>query len=352
MATPPFLPDETKPADDDIVSQYPAVERAFRDIVETWLLVNHDTSGLHKWVTMPEQGSKPTSAANRGYLYTKDVSAVTELFYEDSGGTETQITTGGVIQFDLVNDTTPQQGGVLDTNSFAINESEGGPVASATTTDIWSTTGNTVHITGSTTIASFGTAPRVGARRWIIFDGGPTLTHGVNLRLPAGLDATMAAEDIALVYADTVTQFDIILFRRSGVAARGRATQAEMEAASDDNAQVTPVNLKWHPGVANAWVYFEGDAATPNSTKVSYNIGTIVDNGAGSYTVPFIVDQSTATYPVAVNGSNESSGDETLQGGTVSAVNLATGSFRLDTENAAGAQTDMGEVSAIIMGDL
>ncbi len=97
MATPPFLPDETKPADSDIVSQYPAVERAFRDIVETWLLVDHDTAGEHAQVTLPERGSDPTPVTDVGFLYTKNDGGDTELYYADAASNVVQVTLGGAI---------------------------------------------------------------------------------------------------------------------------------------------------------------------------------------------------------------------------------------------------------------
>jgi hypothetical protein len=53
--------------------------------------------GEHKWVTLREQGAAPSNVANKGFLYTKDVSGATELFYEDDDGTEIQLTNGGSI---------------------------------------------------------------------------------------------------------------------------------------------------------------------------------------------------------------------------------------------------------------
>lgn len=47
MASPPFNIAETTPGDSDIVSQFPAAERTFRDIVEDWIRVEHGTSGHH-----------------------------------------------------------------------------------------------------------------------------------------------------------------------------------------------------------------------------------------------------------------------------------------------------------------
>lgn len=97
-----------------------------------------------------------------------------------------------------------------------IEFAEGAAVASATTTDIWGgDDGNTVHVTGTTTITSFGTAPQAGASRRVIFDGALILTHGANLNLPGGLNITTAAGDSCVVYADTTTQLDIFDYTKA-----------------------------------------------------------------------------------------------------------------------------------------
>ncbi len=118
---------------------------------------------------------------------------------------------------DLVNDTTPQLGGALATNSFAINESEGAAVASATTTDIFGgNDGNTLHITGTAQIDDFTDASSVGQWRKIIFDGALTLTHGSGITLPGAANITTAAGDFAFVYADAVDAFRVAYFKADG----------------------------------------------------------------------------------------------------------------------------------------
>lgn len=102
------------------------------------------------------------------------------------------------------------------TASRAINRAKGADIASAATTNIWATDGNSVHVTGTTTITSFGTAPQAGAERWVTFDGALVLTHGTNLNLPGAASITTAAGDVARVFADTTTQFDVQYFRASG----------------------------------------------------------------------------------------------------------------------------------------
>ncbi len=110
-------------------------------------------------------------------------------------------------------------------SSKPIEFAEGGDVASATTTDIWGgDDGNTVHVTGTTTITSMGTAPQAGAFRWVIFDGALTFTHGANLNLPGSANITTAAGDMAYVYADTTTQLDVLYFKKDGTATVSAST--------------------------------------------------------------------------------------------------------------------------------
>ena len=88
-------------------------------------------------------------------------------------------------------------------------------IASASTTDIWVAVGDFVHVTGTTTITSFGTASRVGIIREVIFDGALTLTHGANLDLPGTANITTAANDRALVRADTTTKAVVMHYQRA-----------------------------------------------------------------------------------------------------------------------------------------
>lgn len=57
MASPPFNINQALPGDTDIVSQHPVNARQFRDIVESWLLINHDTNGQHFRVEMPRSST-------------------------------------------------------------------------------------------------------------------------------------------------------------------------------------------------------------------------------------------------------------------------------------------------------
>jgi hypothetical protein len=117
----------------------------------------------------------------------------------------------------LAADTTPQLGGLLDTNSKSINFSLGANVASATDTDIWGgEDGNVVHITGTTTIADFGTPNQAGDHMWCIFDGVVTITDSATLTVSGNTDYTTAANDLVLVVALTTSTFLVTPFPNSG----------------------------------------------------------------------------------------------------------------------------------------
>lgn len=92
---------------------------------------------------------------------------------------------------------------------------KGTAVTSAGTTDIWSIAGDYVHVTGTTTITSFSTAPYAGARRIVIFDGALTLTNGTNLKLPGGQNIPTAVNDRAWVVADTTTAMTVLSYDRA-----------------------------------------------------------------------------------------------------------------------------------------
>jgi len=78
-----------------------------------------------------------------------------------------------------------------------INEAQGSNIASASTINLTTATGNYVHITGTTTITAITLAQ--GAERTIVFDGALTFTNGASLILPSGANITTAAGDTAIV---------------------------------------------------------------------------------------------------------------------------------------------------------
>lgn len=94
---------EADPADTDNASEGAARIREVKVDVGERLDVDHAWAGdaddgKHNKVTFDAvQGSDPTLETGEGAIYTKTVSGVSELFYQDSDGTVVQLTAGGVL---------------------------------------------------------------------------------------------------------------------------------------------------------------------------------------------------------------------------------------------------------------
>jgi hypothetical protein len=82
--------------------------------------------------------------------------------------------------------------------AYAFNEAHGADIASATTTNLDTATGNLVDVTGTTTIT--GITLSDGHRRTVRFTGACLLTNGASLVLPGGANITTAAGDFAEFY--------------------------------------------------------------------------------------------------------------------------------------------------------
>lgn len=70
MASPPFSLSTSTPGDSDIVSQFPLDERTLRDIIQSWLLIDHNNLGNHVKVTMPWVSPPATPLASTNAYYT------------------------------------------------------------------------------------------------------------------------------------------------------------------------------------------------------------------------------------------------------------------------------------------
>ena len=104
--------------------------------------------------------------------------------------------------------------GVKTMSGKSLWMAEGGDVASANDCNIWTTDGNTVHITGATEIQDWGTAPQAGAWKWVIFDSTPQLTyHATTNKLNTNAaNYTAVAGDRALVYAESTSAYIVTIF--------------------------------------------------------------------------------------------------------------------------------------------
>jgi len=103
--------------------------------------------------------------------------------------------------------------------SGRVNHAKGVAIDTQATVDLNSVAGNLVHIAGSTTITSFGTASQAGIQRWVIFDSTPVITYNAStLVTPGNTTLTAAAGDAALVVADSTTKWIILNYQRQATA--------------------------------------------------------------------------------------------------------------------------------------
>jgi hypothetical protein len=113
--------------------------------------------------------------------------------------------------------------GLVDPQYSSINEytvnRDGGSVASAGngTTNIWGVTGDSVHITGTNTIACFSSAAYAGAKRTVIFDGALSLQSSAAFLSTPRLSGTITTEagDRAEVLASTTAHSVITQYQRA-----------------------------------------------------------------------------------------------------------------------------------------
>jgi len=102
--------------------------------------------------------------------------------------------------------------------SGRLNEAKGVAVNTGATTDLSSVAGNLVHVVGTTTITSFGTASQAGIMRHVIFDGVTSVFNGSSLVIPGNANIITEAGDSAVVVADSLTKWIIFSYTRKAVA--------------------------------------------------------------------------------------------------------------------------------------
>ncbi len=103
-------------------------------------------------------------------------------------------------------------------------------------------------------------------------------------------------------------------------------------------------------GLIKVWINFDG-TGTP-SARDSFNVGSITDNGSGSYDIVFTTAMSNTNYSSQCslnNGTTDVSGAHDY-GWAI--VDRTTADFRWDSENASNSQTDLALLDALVVGDL
>lgn len=164
-------------------------------------------------------------------------------------------------------------------------------VASATTVDLGAiTTGNYVHVTGTTTITGFGTAA-AGIERTLVFDAALTLTHNsTTLILPGGANITTAAGDVAVLRSEGSGNWRCVSYVKASGAPVGSYQPLDSELTA----------IAGLTSAANTVPYFTGSGAAALKTigTASGNI-PLVGTSSATSTVPGLVELATTAEAAA-----------------------------------------------------
>ena len=252
------------------------------------------TVGVGKVRLDPNGALEINTGWSSAYLRaTNVVSSDCDFEFPDYGpGTETL-----AMQSDLAS-YLPLTGGSL---SGALNEAQGANIASATTTDIGAATGNSLTVTGTTTITGLGTV-QAGTRRIVTFSGILILTHnGTSLILPTAANITTAVGDVAtFVSLGSGNWFCASYQRASGAALVGGGTDTQVVLTGSDLLATVNDSASYHfgtqfavmGGTAAQRTFKFTDAKTV--TKASLSLFQTV-NGSGETVNIFLRNETAGT---------------------------------------------------------
>ena len=88
------------------------------------------------------------------------------------------------------------------------------------------------------------------------------------------------------------------------------ASQAEMEAGTDNTFTVTPLVANHHPSACKAWARYK--QTTTAAISASYNISTITDEAAGEYRLNYSTNFSSGNYSIVGMANNATSNNQSI----------------------------------------
>ena len=98
--------------------------------------------------------------------------------------------------------------------------------------------------------------------------------------------------------------------------------------------------------LCKVWVNFNGTGTV--AIRDSFNVGSITDNGTGSYTVNFTNSMSSADYVLCMSGSTNNSFS---RAGTQTPSSMTTSAASVQTANSSGSSVDREYCAVAIFGD-
>ena len=194
-------------------------------------------------------------------------------------------------------------------------------IASGTTTDLGSVREQSVTVSGTTTITSFGSSAPTGALKTVHFSGALTLTHnGTSLILPGAANITTVAGDCTVVRHSGSGNWRVISYLR----AAGRPVntgQSDTLAKGFDGTSyaggtITGSNQTYTPSVANGngqHITLNGSSLTGTFTFAVPTLGSgdwtqviteVVNGGSGSVGATLSASGYTKAETAAYNTTN------------------------------------------------
>lgn len=208
----------------------------------------------------------------------------------------------------------------------AINEAQGADIASASTVNLTTATGNYVHITGTTTITAVTLAQ--GAERTVVFDGALTLTNGASLLLPTNTNIVTVAGDVAVFRGEASSVVRCVAYiRKDGTALVGSGKQIQPITASVGSSALTitlnPTTLDFRDATLTSGTVNTRTVAAAISCVVpsTATLGTI--NAVQSRIVVLAIDNAGTVELAVVNIAGGNNLDET---GVITTTALSTAS--------------------------
>lgn len=181
---------------------------------------------------------------------------------------------------------------------------QGADIASATTINLNTATGDYIHVTGTTTITTVTLAQ--GQERTIVFDDALTFTNGASLLLPGAANITTAAGDTAVLRGEASGVVRCISYTPKALSVAELklldglteiASQSTQETGTSTTALVVTGRQQYHPSAAKGWIDISVASTSP-ADSASYNVSSVADTGVGAYTVNWATDFSSANYAV------------------------------------------------------
>ena len=99
-------------------------------------------------------------------------------------------------------------------------------------------------------------------------------------------------------------------------------------------------------GRCKAWVNFNGTGTV--AIRDSFNVGSITDNGTGSYTLNFSTAMPSANYVLCMSGSTNNS---YTRAGTQTPSSMTASTAAVQTANSSGSSADREYCAVAIFGD-